>query len=396
MNLNSRPFEAVTATVGIMLLAVCLATSFPSSGSAQETPAPPVETPPAETPPADGSRPKAAAFEQTFAEWKESLKELQAIQVRYQDARNDAAAAEAAEAWEKQLAQCEQMLTDVRKTAIEAFREAPNEDETLTQLLLEMLADDAAADRYEQAYPIAKALAEQRGAANADLLSMVGEVCFCVNDFDGAADAFSRVQQQGGSLSDRAATYASLIDEYKQYWKEEQEARKRDAESNLPRVSLKTNRGEIVLELFENEAPGTVGNFISLVEKKFYDGLTFHRVLEHFMAQGGCPQGTGTGGPGYEIYCECYQDNHRKHFRGSISMAHAGRDTGGSQFFLTFVPTHHLNGKHTVFGRVIDGIEVLGKLKRREPNAKTAPDRIIEARVIRKDENKKYEPNRVK
>ncbi|MDH3717322.1 MAG: peptidylprolyl isomerase [Planctomycetota bacterium] len=161
----------------------------------------------------------------------------------------------------------------------------------------------------------------------------------------------------------------------------------------MPRIKLTTSQGDIVIELFENEAPQTVGNFVNLVEKKYYDGLTFHRVLPSFMAQGGCPKGDGSGGPGYQIPCECYQDGHRKHFRGSLSMAHAGRDTGGSQFFLTFAPTRHLDGKHTVFGRVIEGMDVLPKLQRRNPDDPHAPppDKIIEAVIVRKRDHE-YTP----
>ena len=104
-----------------------------------------------------------------------------------------------------------------------------------------------------------------------------------------------------------------------------------------------------------------------------------------FMAQGGDPKGDGTGGPGYSIRCECYDPNYRHHFRGSLSMAHAGRDTGGSQFFLTFVPTPHLDGRHTVFGRVVEGMDVLGELEKRNPDAPgaTPPDKIIKAEVLR-------------
>ncbi|MBW3600539.1 MAG: peptidylprolyl isomerase [Planctomycetes bacterium] len=149
---------------------------------------------------------------------------------------------------------------------------------------------------------------------------------------------------------------------------------------------METNKGKLVIELFEDQAPNTVANFITLVESGFYDGLAFHRVIPHFMAQGGDPDGDGTGGPGYEIPCECYEEDARMHFRGSLSMAHAGRDTGGSQFFLTFIPTPHLNGRHTVFGRVIEGLEVLDELQRRDPNdtAAPAPDKIVDAEVIRK------------
>src|SRR5262249_42783381 len=156
--------------------------------------------------------------------------------------------------------------------------------------------------------------------------------------------------------------------------------------NDLPRVKLETTKGTIIIELFENEAPQTVGNFVSLVEKKFYDGLTFHRVLGGFMAQGGDPTGTGTGGPGYHILCECFKPEARQHCRGTLSMAHAGRDTGGSQFFLTFRPTTHLNGRHTAFGRVIEGMDVLAKLQRRDPQAANPPepDKIVKAKVLRK------------
>jgi len=147
-----------------------------------------------------------------------------------------------------------------------------------------------------------------------------------------------------------------------------------------------------------------VANFIDLVEKGFYNGLTFHRVVARFMAQAGCPKGDGTGGPGYRIRCECYRPEHRLHFRGSLSMAHSGPHTGGSQFYLTFVPTRHLDGKHTVFGRVIRGMDVLAKLQRRVPrdplevkinphrNIRIPPaDKIIEAKVLRK-RNHPYVP----
>jgi len=156
-----------------------------------------------------------------------------------------------------------------------------------------------------------------------------------------------------------------------------------DEKEKLPQVELKTNKGDIVLELFEDEAPNTVANFVSLVENKFYDGLKFHRVIAGFMAQGGDPKGTGSGGPGYRIKCECYRKDRHKHARGVISMAHAGRDTGGSQFFITFEETAHLDGKHTVFGRVIKGLDVVDKLKQ--------GDKIEKATVLVKRDHE-YKP----
>ena len=112
-----------------------------------------------------------------------------------------------------------------------------------------------------------------------------------------------------------------------------------------------------------------MANFFTLVKQGFYNGSPFHRVLPKFMAQGGAKDEEGQGGPGYTIRCECYRPDYRRHFRGTLSMAHAGRDTGNSQFFLTFIPTAHLNGKHTAFGRVIEGMEVLADIQRRSTHA---------------------------
>lgn len=114
---------------------------------------------------------------------------------------------------------------------------------------------------------------------------------------------------------------------------------------------IRTSKGDIKLKLFPNEAPNTVANFASLAREGFYENTTFHRVIPGFMAQGGCPDGSGAGGPGYRIACEL-KDNPHTHRRGSLSMAHAGRDTGGSQFFICFDDQPHLDGEHTVFGRI--------------------------------------------
>lgn len=117
---------------------------------------------------------------------------------------------------------------------------------------------------------------------------------------------------------------------------------------------------KIEFELYPNEAPGTVANFEKLANEGFYNGLTFHRVIPGFVSQGGCPHGTGTGGPGYTIKCET-EGNPHKHEVGSLSMAHAGKDTGGSQFFIVHEPQPHLNGVHTVFGKVTSGMDAVLK-----------------------------------
>lgn len=126
----------------------------------------------------------------------------------------------------------------------------------------------------------------------------------------------------------------------------------------MKKAIIHMNQGDIVIELFDKEAPGTVANFEKLITEGFYDGLKFHRVIPGFVAQGGCPDGTGAGGPGYTIKDELIGNPH-KHVRGALSMAHRGPNTGGSQFFIVFEPQPHLDGVHTVFGQVIEGLDVV-------------------------------------
>jgi peptidyl-prolyl cis-trans isomerase B (cyclophilin B) len=121
--------------------------------------------------------------------------------------------------------------------------------------------------------------------------------------------------------------------------------------------------GEIVIDLFDQDAPNTVANFEKLASSGFYNGLNFHRVIPGFVAQGGCPNGSGMGGPGYTINCEI---NPNKHERGTLAMAHAGRNTGGSQFYICYAPQPHLDGGHTVFGKVVKGMEFVDEFKGRE------------------------------
>jgi len=136
-------------------------------------------------------------------------------------------------------------------------------------------------------------------------------------------------------------------------------------------AEIKTQKGVMKVEFFEKDAPATVKNFIDLANKGFYDGLNFHRVIPQFVIQGGCPNGVGSGGPGYKIKCELDGEN-QYHDKGVLSMAHAGRDTGGSQFFicLSREGTSHLDRQHTCFGKVVEGLEVV--------------DTIVEGDVIEK------------
>jgi cyclophilin family peptidyl-prolyl cis-trans isomerase len=147
------------------------------------------------------------------------------------------------------------------------------------------------------------------------------------------------------------------------------------------KAEIVTNKGRIVVDLFQDRAPVTVNNFVFLALQRYFDGIVFHRVLEDFMAQTGDPTGTGTGGPGYrfadEIVSELKHDG-----KGVLSMANAGPGTNGSQFFITFTATPWLDGRHTVFGRVIEGAEVLDQLTRVDPQRRGGPDPDRMERVV--------------
>lgn len=179
---------------------------------------------------------------------------------------------------------------------------------------------------------------------------------------------------------------------YEATWMIEEAVRAAEAAANdLPLATIKTPRGEINIELFENQAPNTVANFIALAEKEFYNGTKFHRVIPNFMAQGGDPfsrdgaTGTpGMGDPGYYIPDEIGREDARKHFTGSLAMAKtAAPNTGGCQFYLTFTPTPHLNGIHTVFGRVVNGWDIIRSLQ---------GDDVIESVTIARKRDHPYVP----
>ena len=139
----------------------------------------------------------------------------------------------------------------------------------------------------------------------------------------------------------------------------------------MSQMTMTTNKGDIVFEMFDEDAPKTVQNFRALADKGFYDGLTFHRIIRDFMIQGGCPQGTGTGGPGYTFEDEF---NQHKVVRGALAMANAGPNTNGSQFFIvTTESAPWLDGKHTVFGRVVSGMEVVDQLEALPTDSRDRP-----------------------
>jgi len=351
----------------------------------------------------------AEKWEAAYGEWKDNIIAMRDLRLKYATASEenlDEKLAELEDEYRELIEKGRNLLPRLRMLSKAAFVEAPNVDRQVTRFLVKLAEDDVARDDFARAFEIAKLLKEYDNP-DPDIHQIAAISAFALHDFDAALKYFEEADEAKKLNAEWESKFRQSAVSYKRLWVEEQKIREaEELAGDLPRVLLKTSKGDIVLELFENEAPQTVGNFISLVKKGFYDGLSFHRVMSNFMAQGGCPKGDGKGGPGYNIYCECYKGDHRKHFTGSLSMAHTSqRDTGGSQFFITYLPTPNLNGKHTVFGRVIEGMDAVQALTRRQPREKKQGvidrrppppdgDTIIEAKVLRKRDHA-YQPTKV-
>ncbi len=333
-----------------------------------------------------------AEFEAAGRELKELVSDMTVLQAQYHQPKADRDAIEARfkEASTKAVAASERF-----EAAALALAVADPSDAEAKQVTGEAIKGAVRADAPEVALEKAGKL-RAAGVADGDTCLVATTAALITSQPDLAADWLAQAQAKG-ARKDRVSELEQAIERDRLKVDDEMAKRKADAEADdRPRVKLSTSAGDLVVELFEDEAPNTVANFISLVEKGFYDGTPFHRVISGFMAQGGDPTGTGAGGPGHAIACEVDKPGARKHFRGTLSMAHAGPNTGGSQFFLTFRPTEHLDGKHTVFGRVIEGLEVLPRIMRTTDEQGRSlsgvdPDKITTATVLRK-RNHPYVP----
>jgi len=323
---------------------------------------------------------------------KECVAELTVLQAKYHQPQADQAAIE--KKFNEVQVQARAASEKLETAAFAVVMSEPTNAQA-REITGAVMAASLRNDDPKRALVLAEML-DKAGAAGEGVLMMAASAAMLTSDLDGCA-AWLKKAGAAGVKPDKIAELEAAIATERPKVADEMAKRATEAKADdLPRVKITTTQGDVTVELFENEAPNTVANFISLVEKGFYDGTPFHRVIGGFMAQGGDPTGTGTSGPGYAIECEVGKPGARKHFLGTLSMAHAGPNTGGSQFFLTFRPTEHLDGKHTVFGRVIDGFDVLPKLMRTQddqglPVAGVVPDKITKAVVVRK-RNHPYTP----
>ncbi len=350
-----------------------------------------VAEPPAETKKEEqNSSPKQTDtdFIQAQEELKKLVGELTALQAEYQQPNADKISIESK--FNATRDKARKAALKLEQSASAAVLANPENAEACA-VVRDVLQSAMQADDPKKTLTLVKTL-DDAGKANEEILLTGATAAMITSELD-LAEKFLKAAKDAGMSADKIDSLQKSIEHERPKVDAEMAIRATEEKADdLPQVKIKTTKGTIVVELFENEAPNTVANFISLVESHFYDGTPFHRVIPQFMAQGGDPTGTGTSGPGYTIECECELPNARKHFLGSLSMAHAGKDTGGSQFFLTFRPTEHLDGRHTVFGRVIEGFDVLPKITRTEgPQARSTQDKIVSAEIIRKRDHV-YEP----
>lgn len=393
---NTASDAGIRQRVAVIVMAVCAAGCAVLAGCDGPS-KPSSDTQAGSHLPASATARERAEFDGLLAEWRGVVGRLAKLDIQYRllGTRDHP---EIRRHFEQQLSRGEELQPRLIEAAFVAYAKRPEDNKDLINFLGSVAAMEAAREEYEIAARILQRLIDN-GVESQGLYELAISTAFKANDFE-LAEKYLALEKKKklhfGTINSQG--FRGQIEYYREAWGKEKQ--RRDAESladDLPRVKIRTNKGEIELELFENEAPNTVANFIALVEKGFYDGLTFHRVTAGETAQAGCPVGDGTGGPGYRIRSECRNPKRRCHFRGSLSMVTTAPGTSGSQFSLCLVPARQMDGQHTVFGRVVRGMEVLSKLQRRVPrdpmsvamnphaNVMIPPaDRILSATVVRK------------
>lgn len=357
---------------------------------------------------------------------REHLKKMRVLAVKYHLSEGPGVAKPLQQEWIKMLETGREIHQRMVEAALSDYRSDPNPDSSTAKFLYDVAARNADADRFDGMLEVVKLLKES-GFTAPQFDLCFGLTAAASNEFELARPHLEIAKgnlekamvewstKKGVPEEEREAmgkkmfeVYGLLseladVDTFGPLWEEEQELRERDsAGPPLPRVRIETTKGSFDVELFEDQAPNTVANFISLCEKGFYDGLPFHRVITHFMAQGGCPNRDGTGGPGYTIRTELDGSTHRNFFRGTFGMALAGApDSGGSQFYVCYLPRSYLNGKYVAFGRVIRGMNVLSDFVHIDPDEKAdkdrprdLPDEIVRTEVLRKRDHA-YKPETI-
>ncbi len=382
------------AYFSLFLLISLILTAQTAFGQAARVPA----AAPAAAPAASATKltPKVEAFQKALKAYAGRLEKAESLQQEYlKPETSETRKEEIGTELEEIGTSVGKFYPQMVKLAEAAWMEAPGATDELIIFITQVIDMRMTAGNYESAAKLLRGmLTTDYPQKLPEIYDVAGEVFFVLNEYD-SAEKFFKMAEQKKVISDESVAWQKLLPYYKVAWAREKTLRDREKTADdLPRVLLKTTKGDITLELFENDAPNTVANFISLVEKKFYDGSPFHNVIPGFMAQTGTNGETGEPGPGYRIACEASKPGARKHFRGSASMAITEKDTGGSQFFLCFTPNKDLDSVNTVFGRIISGWDAFSEItpvNAYTPDPLAEPDMILSAEVIRKRDHA-YKP----
>ena len=358
-------------------------------------------------PPTDEA-PLAVAYRQSFEAFRKASTDYAVAHFRIQYRLKETITDEMRENWLKFLEQSSKALIEYRERAVDLYESDPKKYSSVGLMLREMLTVDGELDRFDHWSRGARVLLDAKDHVDNSVLLYAGYVGFADCDFELARRAWGELAN-AGKLEPQEARMLDELPKIEESWKRELELREQDKSKNNPRVEILTTKGAIVVELFEDEAPESVASFIYLVENSYYTRKPFFLVKSHWLAQTGCEKGDGKGNAGFTINSEAENPNKRDHFRGSISMpvgvdpktGEVAYNSGGSQFYFSYVPLPIVDGRHTVFGRVVSGSEVLGMLKvinltdeEQRKNHSLKPDTIIRAKVLTKRDHA-YRPTPV-
>lgn len=348
-----------------------------------------------------GMKPAMAKYRQAQADLKSALREAAELQRKYLGIKTtEEEKEEIGEKLEKISKVVSKIHPKLFDLAEKAWLEEPSrEDGEFLNFIIQVLETRMTVGEYERANAIMQGLISLKiPDILPDLYDAAGEIAFMLNDFEQAA-RYLELAEQNKVLSERCAGFKKDLSYYRTSWAKESVFRQQDSEKkDLPRVTLDTTKGKIVLELYEDQTPNTVANFVYLVEKGFYDGMFFEQVIPGEGAVAGRSLENPDGGPGWSIRDEFDATNSRNHYRGTISMMRGEPNSAGSIFFISFSPIKDLDGKYVVFGRVIEGMDVLTKLQIMDPanpDPMAEPDQIEKASAVTKRDHK-YRPKVIK
>lgn len=348
--------------------------------------------------------PKTEEFKNTSDILREHLKDMREIIMRYNVAEDGAPARKLYSQFISMINDGHALHQKMIAAAIQEYRINPAENEKIGGMLARFTERNVESDRFDGVLEASMALLDAN-YPEPDLLRRAFLAAAAINRYDEAQRLVDRLDELGTNpqLVEQAAKDLPIL---KARWAREQELLAKDAAGEpLPRIELVTTKGIIEIELFENQAPNTVANFIKLVEDGFYDNKLFYRVVEHFAAQTGSPAGDGGGNGGFTVPSEREHPDNRDFFRGTVGLALAGDfvGSGSTQFFIVFSPATELDENYTAFGRVVGGMNVLGNLVRIDPDASKEkkaeqkgriPDELKSAKVLFKRSHP-YEPERI-